>query len=101
MTNSESPSSPPAFIDVGKDGEARSIAVRARTGGAPGLFWLSGYKSDMKGTKAVALARWAEQRGAGAIVPDPRVVGAGQIAAEGALDTPGAQTHHRFLHQLH
>jgi pimeloyl-ACP methyl ester carboxylesterase len=58
MTNSESPS-PPAFIDVGKDGEARRIAVRARTGGAPGLFWLGGFNSDMKGTKAIALDAWA------------------------------------------
>ena len=34
-----------------------------RAGAAPGLFWLSGYKSDMKGTKAAALAHWAEQAG--------------------------------------
>ena len=32
-------------------------------GALPGLFWLSGYKSDMKGTKAAALARWAELHG--------------------------------------
>lgn len=29
----------------------------------PGLFWLGGFKSDMKGTKAEALDRWAEQCG--------------------------------------
>jgi pimeloyl-ACP methyl ester carboxylesterase len=29
----------------------------------PGLFWLSGYKSDMKGTKAAALAQWADAHG--------------------------------------
>jgi len=34
-----------------------------RGGTAPGVFWLSGYKSDMKGTKAEALAHWAEQAG--------------------------------------
>ena len=28
---------------------------------SPGLLWLGGYKSDMKGTKAVALAEWAER----------------------------------------
>jgi pimeloyl-ACP methyl ester carboxylesterase len=43
---------------------ARTIAVRARESksGAtgPGLFWLGGFKSDMKGTKAGALDRWAE-----------------------------------------
>jgi pimeloyl-ACP methyl ester carboxylesterase len=40
----------------------RKLAVRAREndGSAPGLFWLGGFKSDMKGTKAEALDRWAE-----------------------------------------
>jgi pimeloyl-ACP methyl ester carboxylesterase len=35
--------------------------VRAQAGVAPGLFWLGGYKSDMKGTKAEALADWAAE----------------------------------------
>ena len=39
------------------------IAVRAQAGAAPGLFWLGGYKSDMKGTKAQALADWAARQG--------------------------------------
>ena len=30
---------------------------------APGLFWLGGFKSDMKGTKAEALSDWARQNG--------------------------------------
>jgi pimeloyl-ACP methyl ester carboxylesterase len=42
---------------------ARNIAVRAREGKSPGLFWLGGFKSDMKGTKAEALDRWAEAKG--------------------------------------
>jgi pimeloyl-ACP methyl ester carboxylesterase len=46
---------------------ARTIAVRAREGkspnSGPGLFWLGGFKSDMKGTKAEALDRWAEKQG--------------------------------------
>lgn len=29
----------------------------------PGLFWLGGFMSDMKGTKAAALDRWAEENG--------------------------------------
>ena len=29
----------------------------------PGLFWLGGFKSDMKGTKAVALDDWAKAQG--------------------------------------
>ncbi len=48
----------PVFINVGGDA-ARRIAVRARTGDTPGLFWLGGFKSDMKGTKAQALDEWA------------------------------------------
>jgi pimeloyl-ACP methyl ester carboxylesterase len=51
------------FLEIGAGTERRSIAVRDRAGAAPGLFWLSGYKSDMKGTKAAALAHWAEQAG--------------------------------------
>jgi pimeloyl-ACP methyl ester carboxylesterase len=46
---------------------ARAIAVRAREGkspaSGPGLFWLGGFKSDMKGTKAEALDRWAAEQG--------------------------------------
>jgi pimeloyl-ACP methyl ester carboxylesterase len=41
----------------------RTIAVRAREGRSPGLFWLGGFKSDMKGTKAEALDRWAAAEG--------------------------------------
>jgi len=51
------------FIPVGMGAEARKIAVRERAGVAPGLLWLGGFKSDMKGTKAGALDAWAEQRG--------------------------------------
>ncbi len=48
-------------IRVGAD--ARPIAVRSRPGAAPGLFWLGGFKSDMRGTKAEALDRWAAAQG--------------------------------------
>lgn len=41
----------------------RTVAVRARGGKSPGVFWLGGFKSDMKGTKAEALDRWAETEG--------------------------------------
>jgi pimeloyl-ACP methyl ester carboxylesterase len=50
-------------IDVGTGTAGRRIAVRARDGAAPGLFWLGGFKSDMQGTKAVALDAWAQQQG--------------------------------------
>ncbi len=41
----------------------RTIAVRLREGKGPGLFWMSGFKSDMKGTKAAALDQWAADQG--------------------------------------
>ena len=51
-------------ITIGSSPAQRTIAVRAREGkspsSGPGLFWLGGFKSDMKGTKAEALDRWAE-----------------------------------------
>ncbi len=51
------------FLEIGAGSAQRALAVRRREGAGPGLFWLSGYKSDMNGTKAQALARWAEAQG--------------------------------------
>ncbi|HEV2624441.1 MAG TPA: alpha/beta hydrolase [Xanthobacteraceae bacterium] len=51
------------YLNVGEGAEQRAIAVRARGGAAPGLLWLGGYKSDMQGTKAQALASWAARQG--------------------------------------
>lgn len=62
MTSSAAAGQPPAFIEVGQGSAARRIAVRARSGGLPGLFWLGGFKSDMVGTKAIALDAWAAER---------------------------------------
>ncbi|MFG1291789.1 alpha/beta hydrolase [Xanthobacter versatilis] len=45
------------------DVDGRDIAVRSVAGAAPGLFWLGGFKSDMTGTKAEHLARWAAGHG--------------------------------------
>jgi pimeloyl-ACP methyl ester carboxylesterase len=56
-------STDPTFIEVGSGGGIRRIAVRARDGVAPGLFWMSGFKSDMQGTKAIALDEWAAEHG--------------------------------------
>ncbi|MGN1285869.1 MAG: alpha/beta hydrolase, partial [Bradyrhizobium sp.] len=53
----------PAFIEVGEGPEARRIAVRACAGASPGLVWLGGFKSDMTGTKAIALDAWAAEHG--------------------------------------
>ena len=53
----------PAFLDIGSGVAQRRIAVRARAGGGPGLFWLGGFNSDMAGTKALALDDFAAGHG--------------------------------------
>lgn len=40
-----------------------TIAYRSSPGVGPGLVFLTGFRSDMGGTKAVALERWAQDRG--------------------------------------
>jgi pimeloyl-ACP methyl ester carboxylesterase len=55
------------FLTVESPAPATTIAVRAREGKGPGVFWLGGFKSDMRGTKADALDRWAEERGRGCV----------------------------------
>ena len=37
--------------------------MRQRAGASPGLFWLGGFKSDMRGSKAEALDQWAKAQG--------------------------------------
>jgi len=55
------------FLDIGEGADRRTIATRATEGASQntsaGLVWLGGYKSDMQGTKAVALADWAANNG--------------------------------------
>ena len=63
MTDSALSGQSPTFIEVGEASAARRIAVRARKGSAPGLFWLAGFNSDMVGTKALALDAWAAEHG--------------------------------------
>src|SRR5215475_12052843 len=63
MTSSEGSGGDPVFIEVGKNDAARRIAARKRTGGGVGVFWLGGFNSDMKGTKAIALDGWAAEHG--------------------------------------
>ena len=50
-------------VAIGTGAAGRVIAVRQRAGASPGLFWLGGFKSDMRGSKAEALDQWAEGRG--------------------------------------
>jgi len=54
--------SEPMFLSVGEGAKERRIAVRQRQGDSPGVMWLGGFKSDMGGTKAVALDRWAQEQ---------------------------------------
>jgi pimeloyl-ACP methyl ester carboxylesterase len=49
------------FRPVGDD--ARMIAVRVTEGALPAVLWCGGFKSDMRGTKAEALAAWGEAHG--------------------------------------
>jgi pimeloyl-ACP methyl ester carboxylesterase len=69
------PPRPPRFLSVGTGADERQIAFLkvAGTGqgaGQPGLFWLGGFKSDMRSTKASALLAWAETRGRAALALD-------------------------------
>jgi len=63
MTNSTTIDLEPTFVEVGEGDGRRQIAVRARAGSRPGLFWLGGFNSDMRGTKALALDAWAAEHG--------------------------------------
>ena len=50
---------PPTMIS----GPHGALATLQREGGGPGLFWLGGYASDMRGTKAEAVDAYAHARG--------------------------------------
>lgn len=53
----------PGQLDVGTAGGVRRIAYLTRAGKAPGVFWMSGFKSEMRSTKASYLDAWAAARG--------------------------------------
>jgi pimeloyl-ACP methyl ester carboxylesterase len=50
-------------LAVGSDAARRDIAVEQRPGTGPGLFWLGGFRSDMTGSKAMALDGLGAQKG--------------------------------------
>ncbi len=58
MPSHAMPDRAPVFLTI-RTPPQRDVAVRCREGRSPGVFWLGGFKSDMKGTKAQALDRWA------------------------------------------
>jgi len=74
-------------IEVGEGASRRTIAVRQRTGKGPGLIWLGGFKSDMKGTKAQALDQWAKDQGRACIRFD--YSGHGESGGDFAVGTIG------------
>ena len=49
----------PEFLTVGD----RSIAIERRAGRQPGLFWMGGFRSDMTGSKALALDQFGLAHG--------------------------------------
>lgn len=54
----------PQFLEVGEGAKRRRIAFRLGSGsGKVALLWLSGFLSDMAGTKASAIAAWAIAKG--------------------------------------
>ncbi len=50
-------------IAAGIEIDGVRIAVRHRDGATPGIVWLGGYRSDMRGTKAEAIDAWAAETG--------------------------------------
>lgn len=67
------------------DGE--TLAWRRVEGAGPTIVWLGGYRSDMSGTKAAALARWAQAEGRAYLRFDHLGHGesSGDFAAKGAI----------------
>ncbi|MBL8580933.1 MAG: alpha/beta hydrolase [Rhizobiaceae bacterium] len=79
----------PDFIDVG----GVPIAYRRAAGLAPGIVWLGGYRSDMRGTKAEALAGWAGRNGRAYLRHDYSGHGeSGGVFEEGTISTWLAQS---------
>ena len=50
-------------ITVGSGAAARDIAVAQRAGKSPGIFWLGGFRSDMSGSKSMALDMLGAEQG--------------------------------------
>ena len=73
-TGNNQSSLPAQFISVtGADGASTQIAAISRAPSAPQrptIMWLSGFHSDMRGTKASALADWSAWHGYGFLALD-------------------------------
>lgn len=72
----------PQFLDL----NGTSTAYRRIEGRVPGLVWLGGYRSDMLGTKAEALGKWAAANDHGFLRFDYSGHGeSGGVFAEGTI----------------
>lgn len=63
MTRQEATRPQPQFLSVGTGPEQRDIAVLTQPGHGPAVIWLGGFRSDMRATKAEAIADWASRSG--------------------------------------
>lgn len=53
----------PQWLEVGNGGERRRLAYLTQAGSGAPVVWLGGFCSDMRATKAEALAQWAREAG--------------------------------------
>ena len=53
----------PQWLEVGNGADQRRIAILAQPGDGAPVVWLGGFRSDMRATKAEALAEWAHEAG--------------------------------------
>ncbi|HEV2553848.1 MAG TPA: alpha/beta hydrolase [Bosea sp. (in: a-proteobacteria)] len=53
----------PHWLEVGEGTELRRLAVLSQPGDGVPVVWLGGFRSDMRATKAEALADWARRAG--------------------------------------
>lgn len=53
----------PQFLDVRDEAGPRRLAMLVTPGESPAIVWLGGFRSDMRATKAEALARWGDANG--------------------------------------
>ena len=72
-------------------GRLGTLAFRRIAGAGPTVVWMGGYRSDMTGTKAQALADWASARGRGGLRFDFTAHG----ASAGDFDRDGTVTRWR------
>lgn len=53
----------PQWLEVGGETDRRRLAVLSQPGEGVPVVWLGGFRSDMRATKAEALAKWAREAG--------------------------------------